>query len=256
MLLTRVMPCLLLRKSGLVKTIKFKNPTYVGDPINTVRIFNEKEVDELILLDITATPENRSPNFKLITEIATECFMPFTYGGGVNTIEILDRLFELGVEKVAINSAGINNPEFVTEAAEKFGSQAIVISIDVKRKILGRYEVLTHSSKNKAGLDPVECAVLMEQAGAGEILLTSIDRDGTMEGYDLDLISHVTKAVSIPVVACGGAGELAHFDQAVNKAGASAVAAGSMVVYQGKNRAVLINFPSQAEISTVLDRSI
>lgn len=256
MLLTRVMPCLLLRGNGLVKTVKFKNPTYVGDPINTVRIFNEKEVDELIVLDITATDEKRAPNYKMIAEIATECFMPFTYGGGVKAISILDRLFGLGVEKVAINSAGIERSEFISEAAGKFGSQAIVVSIDVKKKMFGGYEVMTHGGRKKTGLDPVTGAVKMEQAGAGELLLTSIDRDGTMNGYDLDLIKSVTEAVSIPVIACGGAGDTADFELAVSEGGASALAAGSMVVYQGKNRAVLINFPSPDEIAVVLDRSM
>lgn len=256
MLLTRVMPCLLLRGNGLVKTIKFKNPTYVGDPINTVRIFNEKEVDELIVLDITATNKKAAPNFKMISEIATECFMPFSYGGGVNSIQTLDELFGLGVEKVAVNSAAIERPEFVTESAKKFGSQAIVVSIDVKKRLLGGYEVYTHGGRKKTGLAPVACAVRMEAAGAGEILLTSIDRDGTMNGYDLELIKSVTASVSVPVVVCGGAGETAHFAKAVNESGASAVAVGSMVVYQGKNRAVLINFPSADEIAVVLDRSI
>lgn len=256
MLLTRVIPCLLLRKNGLVKTIKFRNPSYVGDPINTVRIFNEKEVDEMIVLDITATVEKREPNFKMIGEIATECFMPFCYGGGVNSIATLDRLFSLGVEKVAINSAAMANRALVTEAAGKFGSQAVVVSIDVKTKLLGGYEVVTHSGTRMSGLDPVRYATMMEQAGAGEILLTSIDRDGTFSGYDLDLVKQVTATVSIPVIACGGASRVADFGRAVNEAGASAVAAGSMVMYQGENRAVLINFPTPGELATVLDRTI
>ncbi len=256
MLLTRVMPCLLLRNSALVKTLKFKNPSYIGDPVNTVKIFNEKEVDELICLDITATNENRDPNFELIAEIATECFMPFTYGGGVNSIELLTELFSIGVEKVALNSKAIESPEFVTEASARFGSQAIVISIDAKKKLFGGYEVISRSGKSKSGTDPVSFARLMEENGAGEILLNAIDRDGMMEGYDLDLIASVSRAVSIPVIACGGAGTVEDFGHAVNQSGASAVAAGSMVVYQGMNRAVLINFPTQSELAAVIDRSI
>lgn len=256
MLLTRVMPCLLLRNTALVKTVQFKNASYVGDPVNTVKIFNEKEVDELILLDITATNENRDPNFDLIAEIATECFMPFTYGGGVNSIESLAELFAVGVEKVALNSKAVESPEFVREASARFGSQAIVISIDVKKKMFGGYEVISRSGKNKSGHDPVSFARLMEEKGAGEILLNAIDRDGLMDGYDLDLIASVSEAVTLPVIACGGAGSVEDFGRAVNEAGASALAAGSMVVYQGLNRAVLINFPTQAELSAVVDRPI
>lgn len=254
MLKTRVIPCLLLRNRGLVKTIKFKNPTYVGDPINTVRIYNEKEVDELIFLDITATPEKRKPPFKIIGEIASECFMPFAYGGGITNIEDAKTIFSLGAEKVAINSYAAESPALVTQLAELFGSQAVVVSIDVKKNLFGKYEVCTHSGKKKTKRDPVGYAVQMEQIGAGEILLTSIDRDGTMEGYDVDLIRQVTGAVNIPVIACGGAGRLEDFSKAVTLGGASAVAAGSMVVYQGKNRSVLINFPTKQQLTEALDR--
>jgi cyclase len=250
------MPCLLLRGTALVKTVRFRNPSYIGDPINTVRIFNEKEVDELVVLDITAAAENRPPDFSLIEEIATECFMPFTYGGGIRNLDDLVRIQSLGVEKVIINSYAAENPNFISEAAAQVGSQAVVVSIDARKKVLGGYEVYSHGGTNRAKADPVTFARLMEDRGAGEILLTSIDRDGTMSGYDLELISRVTNAVGVPVIACGGAGSLSDFDQAVNQAGASAVAAGSMVVYQGENRAVLINFPSESELDSVLDRSL
>lgn len=253
MLKTRVIPCLLLRNRGLVKTIKFKNPSYVGDPINTVRIFNEKEVDELIFLDITATSEKKTPPFKLLGEIASECFMPFTYGGGITSLEDIKTLFSLGAEKVAINSSAIENPNFIREAADLSGSQSIVASIDVKKNFLGKYEVYNHRYKKSTKLNPVEFSVQMEQMGAGEILLTSVDRDGTMEGYDIELIKQVTNAVSIPVISCGGAGKVEDFREAVKVGGASAVAAGSMVVYQGKNRAVLINFPVKEELKKVLE---
>ena len=186
MLKTRVMPCLLLRGRALVKTIKFKNPSYVGDPINTVRIYNEKEVDELIFLDITATASGKEPPYDLLEEIASECFMPFTYGGGIRTLDQMRRIFNLGVEKVAINSHAAERPTLIRDAAEAFGSQSVVVSIDVKKKLFGRYEVYARGGKQALHKDPVTYAREMEQLGAGEILLTAIDRDGTMDGYDLD----------------------------------------------------------------------
>jgi imidazole glycerol-phosphate synthase subunit HisF len=252
MLKTRVMPCLLLKEGALVKTIKFKDPGYIGDPINAIRIYNEKEVDELIFLDITATPENRPPPFKVLSEIASECFMPVAYGGGIRRLDDIKEILNLGVEKVALNSYAIENPDFIRLAANKFGTQSIVVSIDVKKKFLGRYEVYTHGGRKGTGLDPVKFATQMEELGAGEILLTSIDRDGTQEGYDLELIKKVTSAVGVPVVACGGAGKVEDFGAAAKQGGASACAAGSMVVYFGRNRAVLINFPTRQELEEVL----
>ena len=251
MLRVRVIPCLLLRARGLVKTTKFKTPNYIGDPINTVRIFNEKEVDELIFLDITATAEQKKPQFNLISEIAGECFMPFAYGGGIRSLEDASKLFSLGVEKISLNSYAYENSDFITQAANCFGSQSIVISIDVKKKMNG-YTVYTQGGKIDTGIDPVNYAKKMEESGAGELLLNSIDRDGTMAGYDLELIYSITSAVKIPVIACGGAGKLEHFTQAVKTGHASAVAAGSMFVYQGINRSVLINFPSQDELKLAL----
>jgi len=246
----RVMPCLLLQHSKLVKTVKFRSPTYIGDPINAVRIYNEKEVDELIFLDIMATRENSPPQLKTIFEIATECFMPFTYGGGVKSLDDISKIMKMGVEKVAINSCAVEDPPFIRRAADEFGSQAIVVSIDARNRS-GEYEVVTHGSTRPTGIDPVSHARKMEELGAGEVLLTSVDRDGTMEGYDLDLIERVTDAVSVPLVACGGAGNIQDMAKAV-AAGASAVAAGSLVVYQGKNRGVLINFPTQEELRSVV----
>lgn len=252
MLAARVMPCLLLKNSALVKTIKFKNPGYVGDPINAIKIYNEKEVDELIFLDITATVESKAPPFKIISEIASECFMPVAYGGGVKRLDDIKEIFSCGIEKVSINSYAVENPSFVETAADKFGSQSIVISIDVKKTFLGGYKIYTHGGRKATNLDPVRYAAQMEKMGAGEIILTSIDRDGTMEGYDLELVRKVTSAVGIPVIACGGAGRVEHFAEAVKQGGASAVAAGSMVVYHGRNRAVLINFPTREELQSVL----
>jgi cyclase len=252
MLKTRVMPCLLLKDGALVKTVKFKDPAYIGDPINAIRIYNEKEVDELIFLDITATIEHRPPPYKVLSEIASECFMPVAYGGGVRDIEDIRKILNLGIEKVAINSYAVENPDFVRSAADKFGSSTIVVSVDVRRKMLGRYEVYIHGGRKSTGLDPVTFAIKMEQMGAGEILLTAMDHDGTQEGYDIELIKGVTKAVGVPVIACGGAGRIEDFRIAAKEGGASACATGSMVVYFGRNRAVLINFPEREKLEAIL----
>ena len=252
MLRTRIMPCLLLKDGGLVKTIKFKDPSYVGDPINAIRIYNEKEVDELIFLDITATIENRPPPFKALSEIASECFMPVTYGGGVRDLETIRQVLSLGIEKVSINSYAVENPDFIRAASERYGSSTIVVSMDVRRKSSGKYEVTTRGGQKGTGLDPVEFAVQMDRMGAGEILLNAIDRDGTQEGYDIELIKSVCDAVGVPVIACGGAGKIEDFRAAVQEGGASACAAGSMVVYFGRNRAVLINFPEHKKLEAIL----
>ena len=237
------MPLLLLRRRGLVKTVRFKNAAYVGDPINTVRIFNEMEVDELVFLDITATPENKVPQFDLIEEIACECFMPFAYGGGLRTVEDIQRLFDLGAEKAILNTAAYRNPALVTEAARRFGSQSIIVSIDARRNLWGRHQVYVNGGRENTKLDPAELALRMSQVGAGEILITSIDRDGTFSGYDVELTQRVAAAVSVPVIASGGAGTLQDFQTVVTKGQAAAVAAGSLFVYQGAHRAVLINYP-------------
>jgi cyclase len=247
----RVIPCLLLKDGGLVKTIRFHDPSYVGDPINAIRIYNEKEVDELIFLDITATIENRPPPYKVLSEIASECFMPVTYGGGVRELEGIRRILGLGVEKVAINSHASESLEFVRAAADTFGSSTIVVSIDVRRDAKGEFEVVSHGGRRGTGRRPVDFAVEMEAAGAGEILLTSVDRDGTREGYDLKLIRQVTGVVSVPVIACGGAGKIDDLRAAVVEAGASACAAGSMVVYVGRRRAVLITFPPRTKLAEI-----
>ena len=251
MLRTRVIPCLLLRNGGLVKTVKFGEAKYVGDPINAVKIFNEKEVDELVFLDITATAASRGPNFELIRDIATEAFMPFGYGGGIATIDQVASLVALGVEKVVLNTSVVERPEFIREAANLVGSSSVVVSIDVKRSLLGRYEVVTRNAGRKSGLDPIEWARRAADLGAGEVLLTSVDRDGTQKGYDLALLRQVTEAVSIPVIASGGAGSLDDFRAAVQEAGASAVAAGSLFVFHGKHRAVLITYPDYRELEKV-----
>ena len=243
MLQNRVIPCLLLKGRGLVKTTRFKNPKYVGDPINAIKIFNDKEVDELILLDITATKENRSPNFELIAEVASECFMPLAYGGGITRVEEARIILKSGVEKVIFNTAALRKPDVISAAVKEFGSQAVVVSIDVKRKLLGRYEVWMEGGSRKTGINPVDYARRMQELGAGELFLTAIDKDGTMSGYDLELISKVHEAVDIPIIASCGAASLEDFS-AVSKIGLQAMAAGAMFVFHGPHRAVLITYPS------------
>jgi cyclase len=247
MLKPRVIPVLLLQNNGLVKTTKFKDPKYIGDPINAIKIFNDKEVDELVFLDIEASKGKRSIDYELISNIASECFMPLCYGGGIKDIESIRKILQLGVEKIAINSYAFENPDLIKEAALLFGTSTIVISIDVKKNIFGKYEIWTNggTKKIKTGLN--EAILNMEQLGAGEILINSIDKDGTMLGYDCKLIEQVSKLVSIPVVAAGGAGKILDFKNAINS-GASAVAAGSMFVFHGKHKAVLITYPSRKEI--------
>lgn len=247
----RVIPVLLLKGKGLVKTVKFKNPVYVGDPVNAIRIFNDKGCDELMLLDITATAEGREPNFRLIEEIASECFMPLGYGGGVRTVEQMGRILHSGVEKICINSAALSDPDLVRKGAERFGAQAIVVSIDVRKKLFGGYEVYGRSGGKGTGKNPIEYARAAVAAGAGEILINAIDRDGTGIGYDLDLVRSVAEAVDVPTIACGGAGGISHMREAVMTGHASAVAAGSMFVFHGKHRAVLISYPSSAEIASI-----
>lgn len=251
MLRARVIPCLLLRDGGLYKTVRFKDPRYVGDPINAVRIFNEKEVDELTFLDIGATAAGRGPNFELLADIASEAFMPFGYGGGISNLEQVKRLFSLGVEKVVLNTVLASRPELVSEAATLAGSSSVVVSADVRRSWRGEYTVCVAGGRTNVKRDLIEFVEEMERRGAGELLLNAIDRDGTQQGYDLDLISRVAKAVSIPVVAVGGAGKLDDFRAALDQ-GASAVAAGSMFVFHGKHRAVLITYPESAEMERVL----
>lgn len=248
MLRNRVIPCLLLSGRGLVKTRRFRDPTYVGDPVNAVRIFNDKEVDELLLLDISATRAGRSPQFDLIEDIAKECFMPLAYGGGVSDCATIGKLFGLGVEKVALNTAAVERPELLREAAKAFGSQSIIVSVDVRKRLFGGYEVCARAGAKRAGTDPVTFARRMEEYGAGELLIHNIDRDGMMSGYDIHLIKSIVESVSVPVIVCGGAGGLADFRSAVKQGGASAVAAGSLFVFQGPHRAVLITYPEYREL--------
>jgi len=254
MLRYRVIPCLLLHNQGLVKTTKFKDPTYLGDPVNIVRILNDKEVDELVFLDIATTIEKRKPPIQYISQIAQECFMPLGYGGGIRTLDDVKEILSLGVEKIIINSYAFENPTFIRKAADMVGSQSIVVSIDVKKSFIGKYQVHTHGGSKNTRIDPVNHAVNMEKAGAGELLLNSIDCDGMMLGYDLDLIKKVSDAVNIPVVACGGASGMTDLVNAVKTGGAAAVAAGSMFVFHGKHRAVLISYPSRKDIQQAFEK--
>ena len=256
MLLPRVIPCLLLRGSGFYKTVKFKSPVYLGDPINILKIFNEKQVDEIIVLDIGATVSGLGPNFGLLRDFASECFMPLTYGGGIASLEQARDLFHLGLEKICLNTAALTRPELVAEIAKEFGSQSVVISIDVKRKLFGGYEVVTRNGSKSTGRDPVIMAQEMAACGAGEILVNSVDRDGTMSGYDLDLVAAMARAVGLPVIACGGAAGMADFHRAIHEGGASAVAGGSFFVFQGKKKGVLISYPRPEEISGLAEPGI
>lgn len=243
MLRTRVIPTLLLRGQSLVKSVNFGAFTYVGDPANTVRIFNELEVDELLFLDITASHENRGPNFKVLYDIANECFMPLGYGGGITSLCQAKAVFDIGFEKIAINTAAFKNPSLINEIAQKFGSQAVIASIDVKKNFWGNKTVRILGGKKNTRYDPLTWAKKVEDLGAGEILLTSIDHEGTWSGFDYSLVEHISNAVSIPVIAHGGAGLSEHCQKVVNESNASAVALGSMVVFQKKGMGVLVNFP-------------
>lgn len=243
-----MIPCLLLAGGGLVKTTRFRRPTYIGDPINAVRIFNDKGTDELMVLDITATSESRPPSFDYVEQLAGECFMPLGYGGGIRDAVDVRRLVRLGVEKCVINTAALENPALISQAAEEVGSQSVVVSIDVDRNLWGRCLTVVRNGRQTISASPVEAAQLAVEHGAGEILLTAVHREGTMKGYDLDLIRQVASAVTVPVVANGGVRGIDDFVHAVRDDGASAVAAGSIFVFKGPHRAVLINVPSEQEL--------
>ncbi|PSL06320.1 AglZ/HisF2 family acetamidino modification protein [Cecembia rubra] len=251
MLRTRVIPVLLLRDGGLVKTIKFKKERYLGDPINAVKIFNQKEADELVLLDIGARKSGNGPNIEEIREIVSEAFMPIGYGGGISTISHIESLFKVGVEKVILNTAAFENGKLIEQASKIFGSQSIVVSIDVKRDLWGKQKIYTNSGSKKQTVDFVSAIKSLQDLGCGEIIINSIDRDGTMEGYDLELIKKATSVLDIPVVALGGAGSIKDLSEAVN-IGASGVAAGSLFVFQGVHRAVLISYITSEQLHNQL----
>lgn len=242
----RIIPVLLLKGKGLVKTVRFKKPVYIGDPLNSVKILSEKGADEIILLDIEASVQDRIPDYFLIGKIASEALVPFAYGGGVRTIEDARRIFSSGVEKIVVNTRAVEAPLFIKMLSEEFGSQSIIVSIDTQRENGGGYGVYSHAGRKKVDVEPVEFALKMQEMGAGELLINSIDRDGTMTGYDLDISGAIASAVNIPVVACGGAGETGHMRELFTTCDVSGAAAGSVFVFVGKYRAVLINYPDMA----------
>lgn len=252
----RIIPCLLVHQGGLVKSVKFQDHKYVGDPVNAVRIFNEKKVDELMVVDIDATVQKREPNYRLIETLASECRMPLCVGGGITSAEQVERIIGYGVEKVAISSAAVADPDLISTAAKRVGSQSVVVVIDVKREgLLRRQQVFTHNGRKATGLNPVEFAMVAQSAGAGEIIINSIERDGTMEGYDIQLLRNVSETVTVPVTILGGAGSLEHLETAISEFGTIGVAAGSLFVFKGRYRAVLINYPNAAEKTALLERA-
>lgn len=248
MLRPRIIPCLLVKNKGLVKTVKFTDPKYVGDPINAVKIFNEKEVDELAVFDIDATRETRAPDYNMIENLAAECRMPLCYGGGIKSVEQAKNILSLGVEKVAISSAASDDPRLVTRIAEHVGTQSVVVVLDVKKKFLsGKYEVYTRNGQKNTGRCPIQFSEELEALGAGEIVLNSIDNDGVMKGYDFNLIDKVREAITIPLTVLGGAGTLQDVELLISRYGLIGAAAGSLFVFKGVYKAVLINYPSRSE---------
>jgi cyclase len=243
-MIPRVIPVLLLEDGGLVKTVRFRDPRYVGDPINAVRIFNDKQVDELVVLDIRATREGRGPDEAAISDIVSEAFMPVAYGGGVRDVATATRLIQLGVEKVVVNAAAVEDPDAVAGIADRLGRSTLVVGIDAVTQGPGRWVVATHGATRRTDVDVVEHARVAERLGAGEIFLNSVDRDGTMAGYDIDLVSAVRDAVDVPIIPCGGAGGLADLASVVRDGRVTAAAAGSLFVFQGRHRAVLITYPA------------
>lgn len=245
MLRPRIIPCLLVHDKGLVKTVHFKDAKYVGDPINAVRIFNEKEVDEIMILDIDATTKGAEPDYKMIENLAAECRMPLCYGGGVKTVEQAQRIFSLGVEKIAISSAAVNNPCLISEIGRCVGSQSIVVVLDVKKSNSGNYEIWINNGKKNTGKDAIAFSKELEKLGAGEIVINSIDNDGQMKGYDLELVEKIRESVHLPLTVLGGAGKLEDIGTLISKYGIIGAAAGSFFVFKGVFRAVLISYPDQ-----------
>ena len=256
MLRPRIIPCLLVKNKGLVKTVNFKTPKYLGDPINAVRIFNEKQVDELMILDIDATIENRGPDFKIIEYWASQCRMPLCYGGGITTLEEAKTIFGLGVEKVALSSAAVNDPKLVTKIADKVGSQSVIVVIDVKKNKNNQYEIFTHNGQKATGLDPVIFVKQMQEYGVGEIVANSIDNDGVMKGYDFNLIDQIRNAISVPITVLGGAGTLKDIAELISRYKIIGASAGSLFVFKGVYKAVLINYPSPADKKKLIAEAI
>lgn len=248
MALKRIMPCLLYDGKGLVKTVKFKNPSYIGDPINAIKIFNEKEVDELILIDINASKEKRKIDISRITDFAGECFMPFAYGGGVKTVSEFYELYKNGVEKVVVNSLIFENPSVIKEAVAKYGAQAVVACLDFKKNLFGKKNVYSYNG-HSIKYTPVDFIKYLEQdLGVGELFLQNVDAEGTWEGFDYDFVKQITETTRLPVIASGGAGHIEHLKKVLYEAGANAAAVGSMAVYSKRGMGVLINFPKRSDV--------
>lgn len=257
MLRPRIIPCLLIHDKGLVKTVQFRAPKYVGDPVNAVKIFNEKGVDEIVILDIDATARNAEPDYGMIRDTAAECRMPLCYGGGVRTVEQAVRIIKLGVEKVALSAAAVADPALVTRVAEHVGSQSVVVVLDVKTDPQSRRPAIwTHNGSRNTHRDPVSFACELEERGVGEITINSIERDGTMQGYDLELIRAVREAVTVPMTVLGGAGNLRDIEAVIRAFGIIGVSAGSLFVFKGAYKAVLINYPSLAERRPLYDAAL
>jgi imidazole glycerol-phosphate synthase subunit HisF len=252
----RVIPVLLLDNDGLYKTKSFKNPVYIGDPINAVKLFNDKEVDELIIIDYTARAERREINYQFIEEIVSEAFMPICYGGAIDNMQQCEKLIKLGVEKICLNFAAANNPPLIGELAQRYGSQSVVASVDIRRNLLVQASVYISRGTEKIKTDPVEYCKQLADAGAGELLVTNIDREGTKKGYDLEILKKISDAVTIPVIANGGAASLSDMLAAIKKGHASAVAAGSMFVFYGKLDGILINYPSQEMLTNEIFKQV
>ena len=256
MLRYRIIPTLLLHNKGLYKTVKYsvKKGKYIGDPINTIKIFNDKGVDELIFLDIDASKEKKSPDFEIIKDISTECFMPIGYGGGITNIEEIKTIFQIGIEKVILNTVLLDNINLLIEASSKFGSQSIVAAVDIKKNFFGTYKVYNSSKDKNTSLDILEYLQLLEKSGAGEIYISSVDNDGTFEGYDIEFMKVITKDIKVPVIINGGAKDISDFSRAIKECEVSAVSAGSMFVFNGPHKAVLITYPEYEELEKELGK--
>jgi imidazole glycerol-phosphate synthase subunit HisF len=253
MVLKRIIPCVLYSDEGLVKTKKFRSPNYIGDPINSIRLFNDKEVDELLFIDIDASKNKSEPNFTLVQEIASECFMPLSYGGGIKDVHTVEKLLKMGVEKVSINSALLSNLDLCKKISTEFGSSTLIGSIDVKKNLIGRYRVYNHIQKKTLSLDPIDYVKQLEANGVGEIFINNVDLDGTFSGYDISLLQEIENKLSVPIIPCGGAGSLTDLAEVFNKTKIKAVAAGSIFVYTGKFNAVLINFPTEDQKEQIMN---
>ena len=256
MLRPRIIPCLLIQDKGLVKTVQFTSPKYVGDPINAVRIFNEKEVDEIVILDIDATTNSCEPDYKMIENLAAECRMPLCYGGGVKSVEQAERIFSLGVEKVAISSSAVKNPELITEIGSRVGSQSIVVVLDVKKSSKGVYEIWTHNGQKNTGIDAEAFSKNIQNLGAGEIIINSIENDGLMKGYDFELVDRIRESTHLPLTVLGGAGKLEDIKNLISKYGIIGASAGSLFVFKGVFRAVLISYPDSQLKSDLMNQII